>query len=246
MRDERSAASGGDDSIETGRSYGEVGPALGRLYEARHVPTGQVAVRFVLGANVEWQPEGGWRVRLSFGPRSPSVTAVVERAPASARVTELADAFVQMTAALTRAEDNAALQDHFSQGPLRPWGRWAVNTLGGLAALALGLGVWLHVPRESKHVAEVPGIEIESWSTDGSQVDPAVPKTDKPPRPVKNPKHAPCTQGLELEVWGICWISVTQRPCPAQTLAHEEKCLLPVAALKPAPSSVDAGAPGKQ
>ena len=61
------------------------------------------------------------------------------------------------------------------------------------------------------------------------------------PRPVRNQKKAPCTQGLEVEVAGVCWLSVTQRPCPPQTREYQGQCLLPVATPRPTPTSLDGG-----
>ena len=225
-----------------GRSYDEVGPELGRLHEARHVDTGHAALVFLLTEQVRWKLEGPWDVRLHFGPERSGVALRVDEAPASARTTELADAFVQVTAALTRVEDNAALGKHLARGTVRPWDRWASWALAGIATLALGTGVWHDGSREQSMPVLREAISKESWPTNDLLVDPAPAKPGEGPPPAKNQKRAPCRQGLELEYSGVCWVPVEQRPCPPETEAYAGRCLLPVAARQPVPSSMDAGA----
>ncbi|WP_395855596.1 serine/threonine protein kinase [Cystobacter fuscus] len=85
----------------------------------------------------------------------------------------------------------------------------------------------------------------EEWATD-VRVDPAPSRVEQAPLPARNQKLAPCTEGLELELSGACWLSLERRPpdCPPQTVAYKGKCLLPVPkSSRPVPTSVDAGMP---
>jgi hypothetical protein len=114
--------------------------------------------------------------------------------------------------------------------------RWRLGlALSGAAVLVVAL-----LPATLAPVAEVRVQEDatrEAWATD-VHVDPVPAKA---PLPVKNQKRAPCTEGLEVEVSGVCWLSVIQRPCPPQTVAYQGQCLLPVAQPRPPVTSLDGG-----
>ncbi|WP_395857734.1 serine/threonine protein kinase [Cystobacter fuscus] len=93
--------------------------------------------------------------------------------------------------------------------------------------------------------AQVPD---EEWATD-VRVDPEPSRYEQAPLPVRNQKLAPCTEGLEVELSGACWLSlVKQRPpdCPRQTVTYKGQCLLPVPRARPVPTSVDGGVPEDQ
>jgi serine/threonine-protein kinase len=77
----------------------------------------------------------------------------------------------------------------------------------------------------------------EAWATD-VHVDPVPAKA---PLQVKNQKRAPCTEGLEVEVSGVCWLPIEKRPCPPQTVSYQGYCLLPVAQPRPPVTSLDGG-----
>ncbi|MBM7118255.1 serine/threonine protein kinase [Archangium primigenium] len=89
----------------------------------------------------------------------------------------------------------------------------------------------------------VPAPE-EEWMSD-VKVDPVAAPSEQAPLPVRNQKLAPCTEGLEVELSGGCWLSLRQGPpnCPRQTVAYKGQCLLPVPKSRPIPTSVDGGAP---
>jgi len=108
----------------------------------------------------------------------------------------------------------------------------------GLAAALL----WFLMPG-TRQTPEPPAPAPE-WSTD-ARVGPTPPRREAEPRPLPNQKRAPCTPKLELEFSGACWLSLEQRPpnCPPQTVAYEDKCLLPVVSSPSIPVSVDGGAP---
>jgi len=111
--------------------------------------------------------------------------------------------------------------------------------LGLALSGAAVLGVVL-LPATLAPVAEAPVQEDatrEAWATD-VHVDPVPAKA---PFPVKNQKRAPCTEGLEVEVSGVCWLRIENRPCPPQTVPHQGYCLLPVAQPRPPVTSMDGG-----
>jgi serine/threonine-protein kinase len=101
-----------------------------------------------------------------------------------------------------------------------------------LSAVVTLLALVLLLPVMQAPVAkvqvQVQESEVEAWATDIT-VGSVPLRSGGAPRPVPNQKRVPCTKGLELEVSGACWLSVTQRPCPPQTLAYQGQCLLPVA-----------------
>ncbi|QRK12841.1 hypothetical protein JQX13_24095 [Archangium violaceum] len=65
-------------------------------------------------------------MRLSCQPEPPSVTLEVEQAPASGRVTEMADILVLMTAVVERVEDNPRVQAHLLGWRESAWARWGL------------------------------------------------------------------------------------------------------------------------
>ncbi|WP_257460411.1 hypothetical protein [Archangium lipolyticum] len=103
MANAKTGKEGGAGPFQPGRSYDEVGPELGSLHEARHEGTGRAVLTLLPGERMDWQPEGPWRLRLSCEPENPAVTLEVEQAPASARMKELANILVLMTAAVEQA-----------------------------------------------------------------------------------------------------------------------------------------------
>ncbi|HEX8819808.1 MAG TPA: hypothetical protein VF794_07800 [Archangium sp.] len=115
----------------------------------------------------------------------------------------------------------------------RPWWRLGLALSGAATVLVVAL-----LPATLAPVAEVRVQEDatrEAWATD-VHVDPVPAKT---PLPVKNQKRAPCMEGLEVEVSGVCWLPIEKRPCPPQTVAYQSQCLLPVAVPRPPVTSLD-------
>jgi hypothetical protein len=110
----------------------------------------------------------------------------------------------------------------------------------GLALSGAAVLVVVLLPATLAPVTEVRGQEDatrEAWATD-VHVDPVPAKA---PLPVKNQKRAPCTEGLEVEVSGVCWLPIAKSPCPPQTVAYQGQCLLPVAQPRPPVTSLDGG-----
>ena len=117
----------------------------------------------------------------------------------------------------------------------RPW--WRLGLALAVAAAVLMVAL---LPATLAPVSEVRWQEDatrEAWATD-VHVDPVPAKS---PLPVKNQKRPPCTEGLELEVSGVCWLRLENRPCPPQTVAYQGHCLLPVAQPRPPVTSLDGG-----
>lgn len=260
MADEENWKVGGRGAFQLGRQYAEVGPDLGRLYEARHTGNGRSSLLLVPGEGMAWQPEGFWRVSLCCYPSPASLTLEVERAPASVSAKELANILVLMSAAVERVDDSPEAHAHLVRSVVHapdPWRTRARRTLlaGGaralmvLSVLVLGVGVWLSFTNKSSRqdassevtpVADEVGA-VEAWPTDAR--DEIVSKTEVLPRPVRNQKGAPCAEGLEVEFSGVCWVPVEQRPCPKQTLPYGGRCLLPVAKRRPEPTSIERKVP---
>jgi hypothetical protein len=238
VADEKTGKDVGTGQFQLGRRYEEVGPELGSLYEARHAGTGRPALTLLPGDRVEWQPEGEWRMRLSCQPEAPSVTLEVEQAPASARMTELADILVLMTAAVEHVEDNPRAQEHLAGWRVNPRVRWGARAVAGLVVLALGLGIWLHGTSAPGHLERTsPGVELQRPSqTDAPQLtsthdsQAAEIAYPLPSEPFRNQAKAPCrTKADEVEINGGCWVELARRPPCSETQAeYQGKCYLPV------------------
>ena len=236
MADEERGKERGEGPFILGRSYAEVEPGLGRLYEARHGWTGRAALTLLPGTGVDWRPEGAWEVRVYCRPATSSMSLSVVRAPGSAQVSELTNVFVQMTAALTRVEDSPEVQAHIARGTVRPWGRWAACVAAGAAVLTLG--VWLHGVDDSKPPA-LASSDMEEKRP--SQLDaPGLANTDAlkaapiayplPYEPFRNQAKAPCRAELDgVELNGGCWVTLERRPpCTAIQAEYQGKCYFPV------------------
>jgi serine/threonine-protein kinase len=117
--------------------------------------------------------------------------------------------------------------------------RWRLGlALAGAAAVllvALLPAPLAPVVTEAREREEIPE---DVWATD-VHVDPVPVRPGEAPRPVKNQKRAPCTAGLEVEVSGACWLPIERRPCPPQTVAWQDQCLLPVAVPRAPVTSLD-------
>ena len=90
----------------------------------------------------------------------------------------------------------------------------------------------------------LPGVRetAAEWTTEAGSSPAAA--SEQAPSPVRNQKRAPCTEGLEVELSGACWLRLWQQPpnCPRQTVAYKDQCLLPVAKPPSLPTSVEGGA----
>jgi hypothetical protein len=209
------------------------------LYRATHETTGAPTLLLKPAAEDEegTEPLPDCRGRF-ISSTSPSYFAVeVEHtpwcvAPDKHSVEELVCTFEDVQKAMGRMD-----QALHASNEARPGWRLRL-ALSCAAALVVAL-----LPATLASVAEVRVQEESSeevWTTD-VHVDPVPGRSGEAPRPRKNQKRAPCTEGLEVEVSGVCWLSVTQRPCPPQTVAHQGQCLLPIAVPRPPVTSLDGG-----
>jgi hypothetical protein len=211
----------------------------GELYRATHETSGATALVFKPTAGDTKGSAGltDWRVRVISSASHGYVALEVEQppravAPDSHSVESLVCTFEDVRAGVGHM-DHALLSSNES----RPWWRLGL-ALSGATALVVVL-----LPTTLAPVAEVRVQEEameEVWATD-LHVDPAPVRSGDAPRPRNNQKRAPCTTGLEVEVSGACWLSVTQRPCPPQTVTWQGQCLLPVAEPRPPVTSLDGG-----
>ena len=232
--------------FELGKRYVEVEPGLGGLHEAWHVRTGKAALVLLPGEGVEWQFQGRWQVRLSVQPELPSLALQVEEAPGSARARELADLLVLMTAAIQRVEDSPRMRSFLDAEPVPHPDRneagaghagrsWPVGALAGVAALLLGLGVWLHVERAPRSSALLGARGALFWADAfyGSAEQSADHQSvaySLPTRPFRNQTTAPCnTRRGEVAINTGCWIALKQRPpCLDDQAEYQGECYLPI------------------
>lgn len=231
-----------------GGSYGEPGPGLGTLYEAWRMEDGRPVLLLRPGGDVEWRPEGPWRVCLSCDPtRDDAVALDVERSPPDASLPELANLLVLMSASVERVEDDERVHAHLTSGPVsapeypRADWRWSRAALAGMAVFVLGLGVGRSVL--STHLTEAAeAVDLDSqtlaqtsapylpgtWTTDAGII--AYPL---PARPFLDQAVAPCSRP-DVEFNKGCWLELAQRPpCEKDIfLEHQGKCYVPSPKLK--------------
>jgi hypothetical protein len=211
----------------------------GELYRATHETSGAAAL--VLKPAVEDEkgavPLIDWRVRFSSSASPSYVALELEHTPRS--VASDRHSVESLMCTLEDVREAVGRMDgalHASSAS-RPW--WLLGlALAGAIVLVVALR-----PATLAPVAEVPVQEKATkpaWATDVN-VDPVPARSDEVPRPVKNQKRAPCTEGLEVEISGACWLPIEKRPCPKQTVAYQGQCLLAVAVPRPPVTSLDGG-----
>jgi hypothetical protein len=218
-----------EEAFELGTLYEEVGPDLGRLYEARHVATGKPALTLLPGERMEWASEHDWEIGVVYRCKTGKVSLRMDQVPAAPKGPDLANIFVLSDAAVRRIEDNPRLAEHLASGPRpRPWRTWRLPSLMALV-LSAGIGcLWLReVPRPS---AEVPFEHPAPLLTDS---EPSVPGTvayPLPDKPFSDQAKAPCKPKLdEVEINGGCWLAMKRTPpCLDVQAESQGACYLPV------------------
>jgi hypothetical protein len=229
-----------------GPCHDELGPGLGRLYEAWQEDTGEPVLLLRPDPQVDWSPAGPLKLQVFFNPDVSAVTVKVEEASAPPDLSDVANLLVMTTASVTRVEDDPQVRAHVASRP-RPGGRTPLPplahrprlglALAGLAALVLG--VWLCLGREPSdpeivwayRTAETPG-EGPAWIL-GSSEDLGAGSISypMPSKPFSNQAISPCYPQIdEVEINGGCWFEVARRPpCLKDVQAeHEGKCYLPI------------------
>lgn len=236
MADEVDKKGTGEDRFQLGHTWEQVEPGFGQLQDAREVRTGRPALFLRPGTSVDWLLEAGWRVTVSTHRRAPFLRMVVRRAPRSGRTTKLTDAFVLITTALRRVEDDARMDAHLRSGPRREkreprraqtpvWRReWA---MAALALLSLGVGFWLGgLGEATRPESEAPAA---NWTDGTGETRPI--SYPLPKRPWPEQATAPCNTKLDqVEINGGCWLPLERRPpCIQEAQAeYQGKCYFPV------------------
>jgi hypothetical protein len=236
--------------FELGENFGLVGPGLGCLHEAWRVGSGRPALVLIPGADVEWQPEGPWRVCLSYAPGKDSVVSEVMRAPASAALSELANLLVLATAMVERVEEHPRVQAHLARGASSAWGPWSTRARQAMVSVAvfvLGVGLGLWCARRPVLLTETTP-EMDSGALAAARAPYVVASNGvgaisypMPKKPFVNQEPTPClAKRGEVGINGGCWIEVAQRPpCLEDTHAeYQGRCYLPVAKRETLPSSL--------
>ncbi|WP_375769805.1 hypothetical protein NR798_02665 [Archangium gephyra] len=240
----------------------DLGTGLGRLYEAHNVHTGGPALVLMPDRHADWEPMEDWRISASSNVSPPYVALEVLHAPASGRLSALAELLDLQASAVERVEQNAQARAHLTREPiglLRRWlgrsRRWLRSRRGrvitGLATVALGVGLWLgfagsgNSPTPGTRVAHAVGAEAAARLdapifTDEHGRGSAAIAYPMPGGPFRNQAKAPCfpDEG-EVEINGGCWVALEKRPpCLKNQAEYQGKCYLPVGASSRTPQSI--------
>ncbi|HYO74653.1 MAG TPA: hypothetical protein VEU33_52135 [Archangium sp.] len=206
----------------------------GELYRATHETSGATALVLKPAASEEKGP-GDWRVLVTSSATPGYLALEVEQppsavAPDTGSVESLVYTLEEVRAGVGRMDEALHASNASSPG-------WRLGL--ALAAVAVLMVALLPAPL-APVVTEVRGREApeDVWATD-VHVDPVPVRPGEAPRPVNNQKRAPCAAGLEVEVSGACWLPIEKRPCPPQTVAWQDQCLLPVAVPRAPVTSLD-------
>ncbi|HZH14885.1 MAG TPA: hypothetical protein VE057_11075 [Archangium sp.] len=208
----------------------------GELYRATHETSGATVLVLKPAAGEEKGP-GDWRVRVTSSAAPGYLALEVEQppraiAPDTRSVESLVYTLEEVRAGVGRMDK--AL--HASNASPPGWRLGLALASAAVLLVALLPAPLAPVVTEARGLEEVPE---DVWATD-VHVDPVPVRPGEAPRPVKNQKRAPCTAGLEVEVSGACWLPIERRPCPPQTVAWQDQCLLPVAVPRAPVTSLDA------
>ncbi|QRN94519.1 hypothetical protein JRI60_36135 [Archangium violaceum] len=209
----------------------------GELYRATHETSGATALVLKPPAGDEKPPVGLNDCRVRFISSADPNYFALEVEHTTMSVAPDRHSVESLVCTLEDVREGVGRMDQalHASSESRPWWRLA---LSGATALVVVLLPATLAPVSEGRVQEEAAEDV--WATD-VYVDPIPGRAGDAPRPVKNQKRAPCTEGLEVEVSGACWLSVAQRPCPPQTRAYQGQCLLPVAVPRPPVTSLDGG-----
>ncbi|WP_257455486.1 hypothetical protein [Archangium lipolyticum] len=207
----------------------------GELYRATHETSGATALVLKPTAEQGAAPLTDWRVQLSSSASAGYIAMEPRDTPWS--VAPDKHSVESLVCTLEDVREGVGRMDQalHASSESRPWRRLA---LSGAAALVVVLLPTTLAPVSEGRVQEEAPEDV--WATD-VYVDPVPGQSGDAPRPVKNQKRAPCTEGLEVEVSGACWLPIEKRPCPPQTVTYQGRCLLPVAVPRPPVTSLDGG-----
>ena len=241
--------------FQLGRRYKEVGPDLGRLYEAWQVGTGLPGVVLIPSKRMNWQPEGLWLFEMSCQRGPVTIEMVLGQAPPSVHVPELMNVLAMMKAAIERVENNPRLRAHFARGPLFPQEPWTprvhperrprkLHATATGPLLLLLLGVWLRDTNRTEHLEALFSertLPTDAPALIGAEESQAkIPAYPLPPKPFRNQAMAPCKTRGEIAINGGCWMELAQRPpCYENQAEYQGKCYMPVAKENRLPQSAE-------
>ncbi|WP_434384784.1 hypothetical protein [Melittangium boletus] len=233
MADEKKGRRGGPECFELGASYDEVGPDLGRLYDAWQVDTGQPALEFQPSDRVLWKPSADYDVRITCQRSSSVLRLRIEGATAPISGPDLANIFAWMKAVAQRVEHSPRFIAQLTPSPLSARVLLARYPRPIAFVLLIAGVVWLHLSPTAPSRGESTGRHAPPDAP--FLVDTETPSPDAlsyplPDKPFRNQAVAPCKPQLdELEMNGGCWVELGRRPpCNAVQAEHQGKCYLPV------------------
>ncbi|PTL79758.1 hypothetical protein [Vitiosangium sp. GDMCC 1.1324] len=231
-------------SLQLGRRCKHAAAELGPIHEARNVQTGAPALVMMPGSRPNWGPKKNWQVRVSFQVTPPFIVLEIEQAPASGRLSDLANLLVLLLAGLDAVGSNARMRAHLTRTPMERWARHPplkVLAAAGLVVLALAGGFWLGTgtrpmesptpPRPAPVLGELADAGVSSsFLIDGAEQGPAGIAYPLPDKPFSNQAKPPClTRRDEVAINGGCWVALERRPpCHEEQAEYKGKCYLPV------------------
>jgi hypothetical protein len=237
--------------FQLGRRCKHASAELGHIHEARNVQTGAPALVMMPGPRPSWGPKKNWQVRASFQSVPPFIALEVEGAPATGRLSELADLFTLLLAALEAVGSNARMRAHLTGSPMSQWMRRSPLkglVAAGLTVLVLAGGLWLGMGTRpvgpstaqplTSGMGELADAGIPSpFLIDGEAQGPAGIAYPLPDKPFSNQARPPCRTGRdEVAINGGCWVEIARRPpCHEEQAEYKGKCYLPVSTRGPRP-----------
>jgi hypothetical protein len=237
--------------FQLGKRHKHAAAELGHIHEARNVQTGAPGMVMLPGPRPTWGPRKNWQVRVSFQATPPFISLEVEQAPASGRLSELADLLTLLLAALEAVRDNARMRTHLSGTPMEQGMRrppLKALVAAGLVVLALGGGFWLGTGTRpmgsptplpsTPGMGELSGAGLPSpFLIDGEAQGPAGIAYPLPDKPFSDQARPPCRTGRdEVAINGGCWVAIERRPpCHEEQAEYQGKCYLPVGKRGPRP-----------
>jgi hypothetical protein len=229
--------------FQLGRRCKHAAAELGHIHEARNVETGAPILLMMPGPR--WAPKRNWRARVSFQTRPPFIALEMEQAPASGKLTEFADLMTLLLAGLDAVGSNARTRAHLTREPLAPrMGRPSVRALAvaGLAALALGAGLWLGMGTQSRGAPIPPLADAglpPDFLSDGAEESPTGIAYPLPDKPYSNQVTPPCrSKAIHVAINGGCWVELAHRPPCEDSAEYQGKCYIPVVKAPRPPQSV--------
>ncbi len=236
--------------FQLGRRCKHAAAELGHIHEARNVETGASALVVMPGPRQA--PKGNWRGRFTFQTRPPFISLELEQAPASGKLSELANLMTLLLAGLDAVGSNARTRAHLTREPMVSWrGHPSPKALAaaGLAVLALGGGFWLGMgsrsmgsptpPPSTPGLGELADAGLPSlFLIDGAAESPTGIAYPLPDKPYSTQVRPPCRKASHVAINGGCWVTLEQRPPCEDSAEYQGKCYIPVVKAPRPPQSL--------